>query len=208
MSIESQDSPDVGDRRVRRTRAALFAAARRLVTERRTTEVSVTELADAADVSRRVLYQHFGDRDALLVAAAVDLVAQELVPLMPDDLEESATAMAVVGHFAEHREFYRAMLTGSCAYQTSKTVNSLFRPFSVVSVQQTFDNLDAQAADEVADFLTGATAMALTGWLVEEQESLDPTDFAVRLVRIYSALSGGHAAKQSRPQAKSQRDKS
>jgi AcrR family transcriptional regulator len=207
MSIESQDSPDAGDRRVRRTRAALFAAARRLVTERRTTEVSVTELADAADVSRRVLYQHFGDRDALLVAAAVDLVAQELVPLMPDDLEESATAIAVVGHFAEHREFYRAMLTGSCAYQTSKTVNSLFRPFSVVSVQQTFDNLDAQAADEVADFLTGATAMALTGWLVEEQESLDPTDFAVRLVRIYSALSGGHAAKQSRPQAKSQRDK-
>ena len=62
------------DRRVRRSRAALMAAAVRLVSERGKTDIPITELAEAADVSRRVVYLQFADRDTLLVAAALDLV--------------------------------------------------------------------------------------------------------------------------------------
>jgi AcrR family transcriptional regulator len=43
------------------------------VSERGTTAVPVTDLADAANVSRQLVYLQFGDRDSLLVAAAVDL---------------------------------------------------------------------------------------------------------------------------------------
>ncbi|MFD0487807.1 helix-turn-helix domain-containing protein [Saccharopolyspora spinosporotrichia] len=54
----------VRDRRVRRSRAALMRAAVELVTERGTAAVTLSDIAEAADVSRRVVYQHFGDRDA------------------------------------------------------------------------------------------------------------------------------------------------
>ena len=63
---------------MQRSRAALLAAAVRLVSERGTTAIPVTDLAEAADVSRQLVYLQFGDRDALLVAAAADLVTREL----------------------------------------------------------------------------------------------------------------------------------
>jgi AcrR family transcriptional regulator len=50
----------------------LFAAAIKLVTERETTAITVSELADAADVSRRVVYQQFKDKDSLLLEAGLD----------------------------------------------------------------------------------------------------------------------------------------
>jgi AcrR family transcriptional regulator len=177
---------------VRRSRSALLSAAIRLVTERETTEISVTDLAEAADVTRRVLYQHFGDRDALLVAAAVELLTQELLPRLPQDLETAATTLVLARHFAEHRRFYRAVLTGSCAYAATRTVNGLFRPYSMVSARQLFGDLDEQAAGEIAEYFTGATATALTAWLVDGPAPLDPQEFAERLLRIQSVLTGVH----------------
>ncbi len=87
------------------------------------------------------------------------------------------------------------MLTGSCAYAAIRTVNSLFRPYSVAGARQLFGDLDEQAAGEVADFFTGATAMALTGWLVDGPVPLDPDGFAERLPRIQSVITGAHGGR-------------
>ncbi|WP_063001657.1 TetR family transcriptional regulator [Nocardia mikamii] len=65
---------------MQRTRAALLDAAVRLVSERGTTSVTVTELADAAGVSRQVVYLQFGDRDSALPAAAMDMAEREVFP--------------------------------------------------------------------------------------------------------------------------------
>src|SRR5438067_9990956 len=171
------------DRRVRRTRSALLSAAVRLVTEQETTDVAVTELAEAADVSRRVLYQHFGDRDALLVAAAAELVQRELLPQLPQDLEARATTLVLARHFAEHHQFYRVLLTGSCAYAATRTICGLFRPHNAASARLLFGELDDQEADEIAEFLTGGMAMALAEWLIGGAPPLDPDEFTGRLLR-------------------------
>ncbi|MFE7836069.1 TetR family transcriptional regulator [Streptomyces sp. NPDC057474] len=39
-----------------------------------------SDIAEAADVSRRVVYQHFGDRDTLLLEAGLGLARRELLP--------------------------------------------------------------------------------------------------------------------------------
>lgn len=80
MQLEPIQEPGTQDRRVRRSRAALMAAAVRLVSERGTSDIPVTDLAEAADVSRRLVYLQFGDRDTLLTEAAIDLVRRELLP--------------------------------------------------------------------------------------------------------------------------------
>ncbi|MFI6738935.1 TetR/AcrR family transcriptional regulator [Nonomuraea sp. NPDC050451] len=193
MDIELPKVPEVLDRRMRRSRSALLLAAVHLLTERGTSEVSVTELAEAADVSRRVLYQHFGDRDGLLIAAAIDLVTRELLPRLPQPLQTEAATVEIVSHIADHRPFYRALLTGSCAYAATKTMSGLFRPFSMASARELFGDLDDQAATEVADYFTGATVTAVTGWLVDGPAQLDPEEFAERLHRIQSVLTGAPA---------------
>jgi AcrR family transcriptional regulator len=52
------------------TPTRILEAAWELVTERRTVDVTVAEIATAAGVSRQLVYFHFGDRAGLLTAMA------------------------------------------------------------------------------------------------------------------------------------------
>ncbi|MGX1809437.1 TetR/AcrR family transcriptional regulator [Nocardia sp. NPDC055321] len=204
----SADSVIDLDPRVRRTRAALLVAAVRVVTEHATADFSVTELAEAAEVSRRVLYQHFGDRDGLLVAAAVELMTSELAPAFSElaratlgPAPEQATAMVTefAAHFAAHRRFYRALLTGSCAYAVHRRVGELFAPFSQAAARQLFGDLDEPRIAEVAGYFTAGTTMSFTEWIIDGPEPLDPQQFADRLSRVQSVLAAGRPHTNQQP---------
>jgi AcrR family transcriptional regulator len=179
------------DRRVRRTRAALLGAAVALVTERGTAAVALSELAEAADVSRRVVYQHFGDRDALLLEAGLDLARRELLPRLADDprVTGRARALAVARHFAEHRVFYRALLTGSCAYALDRGLISLLLPVNRQGLRHVYgDRLTPDAIEDLATFLTGGGSAFVTKWVVDGPDPLDPGAFTDRLLRTMSVL--------------------
>lgn len=78
-------------------------------------------------MSRQLVYLQFGDRDSLLVDAAVDLVRRELIPHIEKGVEDQRLrALATARHFAKYRSFYRAMLTGSCAFAMTRTLCSAF----------------------------------------------------------------------------------
>lgn len=49
-----------------------------------------------------------------------------------------ATLLAVAQHFAERRPFYRAMLTGSCAFAMSRALNDLFGLLNQETVRELF----------------------------------------------------------------------
>lgn len=181
-----------GDRRVRRSRAALIRAAIDLVGERGTAAVTLSEIAEAADVSRRVVYQHFGDRDTLLLEAGLDLARRELLPRLAET-PQSATgreqALAVARHFANHRAYYRALLTGPCAFALSRGLIGLLLPVNRQAIRQLYgDRLTRQAADDVAAFLTGGADSFVTTWVVEGGDPLDPEAFTDRLMTVMSAL--------------------
>lgn len=57
-----------------RTREALITAAIELLGEHPADELSVTAIVNQAGVSRQVFYEHFTDRDALLLAAGRHLI--------------------------------------------------------------------------------------------------------------------------------------
>ena len=77
------DAPGRANQR-KRTRAAIVAATMDLLAEG--PEPSMSEIADAAQVSRRTLYLHFPSLDQLLVDAAVGALSQHAV----DEAIESA----------------------------------------------------------------------------------------------------------------------
>src|SRR3954454_49255 len=85
-------------RQKRRTRAAIVAAAADLLRSGRTP--SVNEVADAADVSRRTVYQYFPTVEQLLLDATLGLLSQSAVDEAIDaadtsggDVEERVAAM-------------------------------------------------------------------------------------------------------------------
>ncbi|MGP3960764.1 TetR/AcrR family transcriptional regulator [Nonomuraea sp. 3N208] len=188
--------PDRQDRRVLRSRAALMAAAIRLVTERGTTALPVGDLADAADVSRQLVYLQFGDRDALLVAAAADLAERELIPEVEDGgAPRRARMLAMARHFVRHRPFYRAMLTGSCAFPMTRALNKLFGSLiTMTGLREVFGDLDETTAQDLATLLSGGTGVIVNDWLIDADDPLDPEELADRLVRLSTALAPDHAA--------------
>jgi len=188
--------PPAKDRRVRRSRAALMGAAVALVSQQGTAAVALSELAEAADVSRQVVYQQFGDRDTLLLAAALDLASRELLPRLaeaPLTAFDRGPALAMARHFAQHRAFYRALLTGSCAFALNKGLTELLIPVNRQIVRGMFgESLDPRTVDDLATFLTGGGAAFFNTWVVEGADPLDPEEFADRLLRLMPIVAAGH----------------
>ncbi|WP_239157666.1 TetR family transcriptional regulator [Streptomyces sp. SID13726] len=161
-------------------------AAVRLVSERGTTSIAVTDITEAADVSRKLLYMHFGDREQLFTAAARDLLEREVLPPADDDVLESLRpqAVAMAQHFARHRRFYRPMLTGACAYEMNRTVNEFFETLNLDSVTVLYPDLDPGMARDLAAFLTGGASALVTAWVVEGPDPLDVERLVDRLFGV------------------------
>ena len=66
---------DSTDPRALRTRNALVQAVLRLLNDYEVADLNVSQIVKEAGVSRQVFYQHFADRDALILAAAADWVS-------------------------------------------------------------------------------------------------------------------------------------
>jgi AcrR family transcriptional regulator len=184
----SIDITDGRELRAVRSRAALFAAAVELVSGRGSANIPVTDLAEAAGVSRQLVYLHFGDRDGLLVAAATDLARRELAL---GERSGRAAVLATARHFAAHRAFYRALLTGPCAFALTTALTGLLAPVNRHAIRGLFgDRVPAGTVDDLAVFLTGGAGAVINAWLLGDEEVLDPGDLTDRLVRILHALGG------------------
>jgi AcrR family transcriptional regulator len=200
--MDLHDSEPVRDRRVRRTRAAVMQAAVALVSERGTTAVTIAEIAETADVSRRVVYQHFGDLDGLLLEAGLDLARRELLPGLSDVTDEEtgyAETLALARHFAGHRAYYRALLTGSCAFALDRGLISLMLPVNRQVFERKYGGrLTEQAIDDLATFVTGGAGAFVTAWVVEGEDPLDPETFTDRLMGVVSVLMSATSPEASR----------
>jgi AcrR family transcriptional regulator len=73
---------DAGDRRVRRTQAALRGALIELIEERELSRITVADVAERAGVSRTAFYDHFRDVHELAEAACTTMI-DDLLTSMP-----------------------------------------------------------------------------------------------------------------------------
>jgi len=82
--------------RAERTRTALMAAGRRLLSQRPIDAVTVDDIVQAAEVGKGSFYNHFADRDALARAIAAQIRAsiESAVARANADVEDPARRMA------------------------------------------------------------------------------------------------------------------
>jgi hypothetical protein len=141
-------------------------------------------------VSRRVVYQHFGDLDTVLLEAGLDLARRELLPCLSgfqEPVDGHAETLAMARHFAEHQVFYGALLTGSCAFALDRGLISLLLPVNRQAIEHQYgDRLTAQAIDDLAVFFTGGAGSFVTAWVVDGAP--DPEAFTDRLLDVMSVL--------------------
>ncbi|GAA2888494.1 TetR/AcrR family transcriptional regulator [Streptosporangium fragile] len=167
-TIKTQSS----DRRVRRTRAALARALIRLVAERDLARISVSDVAELAEVSRSSFYDHYRDVHELAEDACTTMI-DGLIESVPkptpgaDDLAQEATESltAFFASLTEHAGLYRALLG---AQGSARVLDHIRGRIVEATRDRLVAGVDGRLPERVPHDVTAAfTAGALIGVAVD-----------------------------------------
>lgn len=148
------------DRRVRKTRDALYSAFVSLIVERGYETISVQDIIDAADVGRTTFYAHFKSKDELLTFGFQRL-HDELLALLDGDGRQGHWNFLepLLEHAKAHFGLYRSLLGGNAG----RLAESAFQ--SIVEEMVARELKDDGHDRIVVAMLAGAVVGAIRRWI-------------------------------------------
>ncbi len=149
------------DRRTLRTRQALHQSLIRLVLERGYDQITVGDIADAANVGRSTFYAHFTDKDDLLRHGISYLSAMLREP--PGEVSGPlGFSRFLTEHLRDQKKLQRALMQSSAG---SIVISSLSEAICDV-LRHGLREERGKAPDEVeVRFVAGAYLAVITWWL-------------------------------------------
>ncbi|WP_455907688.1 TetR/AcrR family transcriptional regulator [Streptomyces hydrogenans] len=162
-----------GDRRVRRTRAALRQALVELVLDKGFHAVTVEEITERADVGRATFYAHYRDKEDLLVGVVRDLAEdrERLLPAVRQAHAEGFTGLPVkyiFEHAEQEKPVYQVILRGEGDGRALREFTDLIRTDAEAAFRARVEQLAVTPRiplDIVARAWTGELIGLLTWWV-------------------------------------------
>ena len=159
------------DRRSRRTRQALHQALIRLIVERGYDEVTVGDIADAADTGRSTFYAHFTDKDDLLRSAG-SYLKQVLVKEHEAEVARSGRpedrllgfSHFMTAHLYEQREIFHALMRGQGGTIFLEMIRDVLCEIVRKELPADF-NSGALEREVAVQFVVGGYITVVTWWL-------------------------------------------
>ncbi len=181
------------DPRKQRSQARLYAAALELAADRPMSELSVTQIAEAAGVHRSTFYEH-ADSPQALVEAALTAELDLLRDALMSDRSDAATSLdavtrGVLEHVLRHADIYRRELSdGGGALHAM--LSRHFRGTSEALIERGRVAIDiavegtpaSDVRDAAARFLADGTVGLIDGWLRLPHPQVE------QFLRLYAAL--------------------
>ena len=174
-------------------REQLISIARRLFAERGFDGASIEEIASRAEVSKPVVYEHFGGKDGLY-AVVVDREVRSLLGMMtaaltaghPRALLEQA-AMALLDYIEQTPDGFRILVRDSPIGSASGSFVSIIgdiasRVEHILAAEFKSRGFDAKAAPMYAQMLVGMVGTTGQWWLDERKPSKEQV--AAHLVNL------------------------
>ena len=157
------------DPRIARTRTRLREALFALARERGLDEISISDIAERADVNRSTFYQHYSDKDTLL-ADALDAVIEETIDAAEQhpitEIDGSRLLLHYLHHVHENADLYRRLFgaSGSAAVQvrTTERLQQILEPYFIDGVPTGLDGIPVPVA---AAAVAGSALATLRAWL-------------------------------------------
>ncbi len=181
-------------------REQLIDIARRLFAERGFDGASVEEIAARAEVSKPVVYEHFGGKEGLY-AVVVDREVRQLLDMMrsaltsghPRELLEQA-ALALLDYIEQSSDGFRILVRDSPLGSSSGSFVSIISDIAtrvehILAAEFKARGFDAKAAPMYAQMLVGMVGTTGQWWLDARKPSKDVV--ASHLVNLaWHGLSG------------------
>ncbi|HEY5515855.1 MAG TPA: TetR/AcrR family transcriptional regulator [Pengzhenrongella sp.] len=182
-------------------REQLLAVSRKLFAEKGFEGTSVEEIASRAQVSKPVVYEHFGGKEGIY-AVIVDREIEALTGALTDALALGGhpkallerTALTLLGYIEANTDGFRILVRDSPVAQATGTFSSLIGDVAtqvehLLAEQFKRQNLDPKTAPIYARMLVGMVALTGQHWL--DSRSPAKTDVAAHLVNLaWNGLSG------------------
>lgn len=172
------------DRRVRKTKAAVYSAFVALIIERGYDAISVQDIIDEADVGRTTFYAHFRSKKELL-SYGFERLREELLTIGSERTPERWGFVGpLLQHARAHLGLYRALLAGNGGHLAEASFHSIVEDLVAREL----------ADDRVATaLLAGALVGAVRAWIAR------PGGMEVaEVVARFRALAGAVEADQQR----------
>jgi AcrR family transcriptional regulator len=212
MSTEPARAPRTTRARMTATqrREQLLVVSRRLFAEKGFEQTSVEEIASRAEVSKPVVYEHFGGKEGIY-AVVVDREIQALTSALSGALDEGGhpkamverSALALLGYIEDSEDGFRILVRDSPVAQATGTFSSLIGDVAtqvehLLAEQFTRQHLDPGTAPIYAQMLVGMVALTGQHWL--DARSPGKEDVAAALVNLaWNGLSGLQRSPQLTP---------
>ncbi len=114
------------DKRVQKTRAAIRKAYLELLSEKKTTRMSVTELTKRANINRKTFYLHYVTTDDVMYDYHQQLIQKFISLLGKQELSMSSLCFAVNQMISQNLEFFRQItMTKDCERFWEQSCESL-----------------------------------------------------------------------------------
>ncbi|MBO1752001.1 TetR/AcrR family transcriptional regulator [Actinotalea sp. BY-33] len=182
-------------------REQLLDVSRQLFAEKGFEGTSVEEIAARAQVSKPVVYEHFGGKEGVY-AVVVDREIQALTGALTGALEAGGhpqvlverTALALLDYIESSTDGFRILVRDSPVAQTTGTFSSLIGDVAMqvehlLADQFTRRGLDPRTAPIYAQMLVGMVALTGQYWL--DARNPDKSEVAAHLVNLaWFGLSG------------------
>ena len=175
-------------------RAQLLDVARRLFAEKGFDGTSVEEIAARAEVSKPVVYEHFGGKEGIY-AVVVDREIQALTGALSGALEAGGhpkalverTTLALLGYIETSEDGFRILVRDSPVAQATGTFSSLIGDVATQVEHLLADQFKKQGQDPktapiYAQMLVGMVALTGQWWL--DARSPSKNDVAAHLVNL------------------------
>ncbi|MGC5014954.1 TetR/AcrR family transcriptional regulator [Streptosporangium sp. DT93] len=205
MATSRTSGAPSGDRRVRRTHAALAYALIRLVEERDLSRISVADVAERAGVSRSTFYDHYRDVHELAEAACTAMI-DDLIGSLPgpgpdavDVAEDASRSLeAFFASLAAHAGLYRGLLGPRGSARVADHIRRRVTAGVHDRVRQALAGGDLPERDgsspEIphdvpAAFAAGALIGVVTDWL-QRGCPRSPAEMAALTMPLLSAIYG------------------
>jgi AcrR family transcriptional regulator len=182
-------------------REQLLQVSRQLFAEKGFDGTSVEEIAARAEVSKPVVYEHFGGKEGMY-AVVVDREIQALTTALTGALDEGGhpkvmverSALALLDYIEDNEDGFRILVRDSPVAQATGTFSSLIGDVAtqvehLLADQFTRQGLDPRTAPIYAQMLVGMVALTGQHWL--DARSPKKADVAAALVNLaWNGLSG------------------
>ena len=159
------------DRRVQRTRQALFAALMELLMEKNYAEITVGDITERANLGRATFYLHYKDKDDLLAAnleALFEKVAERVRPLLKQSLLAGDTVQGRIlfEEAQQNSDLYRMILSGQGGMMLYARLQSRMAELMGDMMEKMIMGGDSPVPIPLlANYLTGVILSLVKWWL-------------------------------------------